>query len=46
MPIKLWLCTPEGKRLEATTNWPAFKTNSYPKLKPALQKKYPGVSWI
>jgi ATP-dependent helicase HrpB len=46
LPIKLWLCGPDGKRLEATQNWPAFKTNSYPKLKSALQKKYPGEAWL
>ena len=46
LPVKLWLCTPDGKRLEPTTNWPAFKANTYPKLKPALQKKYPGVPWL
>jgi ATP-dependent helicase HrpB len=46
LPVKLWLCAPDGKRLEATFNWPAFKTNSYPKLKPTLQKKYVGVAWI
>jgi ATP-dependent helicase HrpB len=46
VPVKLWLCAPDGKRLEATHNWPAFKANSYPKLKPTLQKKYPGVPWI
>ncbi|MEW6307170.1 MAG: ATP-dependent helicase C-terminal domain-containing protein, partial [Verrucomicrobiota bacterium] len=28
--VKLWLCTPDGKRLEGTTNWPAFKANQYP----------------
>jgi ATP-dependent helicase HrpB len=46
VPVKIWLCAPEGKRLEATTNWPAFKTNSYPKLKGTLAKKYPGFTWI
>jgi hypothetical protein len=46
LPVKLWLCAPDGKRLEATFNWPAFKTNSYPKLKPTLQKKYVGVAWL
>jgi len=45
-PVKLWLCAPDGKRLQATCNWPAFKANEYPKLKPALQKKYPGVAWV
>ena len=46
LPVKLWLCTPDGKRLESTFNWPAFKANTYPKLKPALQKKYPGMTWL
>ena len=46
VPIKLWLCAPDGKRLEPTSDWPAFKANVYPKLKPALQKKYPGVPWV
>ncbi|MCX6892389.1 MAG: helicase-related protein [Verrucomicrobia bacterium] len=46
LPVRLWLCAPEGKRIESTFNWPAFRTNSYPKLKPALAKKYPGVPWV
>jgi ATP-dependent helicase HrpB len=45
LPIKLWLTTPEGKRMESTSNWPTFKSNTYPKHKAALQKKYPGVPW-
>jgi ATP-dependent helicase HrpB len=45
VPVKLWLCAPDGKRLEATSNWTTFRANSYPKLKPALQKKHPGVPW-
>ena len=46
LPAKLWLCAPDGKRLEATLNWPAFKTAGYPKIKPVLQKKFPGVPWV
>ncbi len=46
LPVKIWLCTPDGKRLEATFNWPAFRTNSYPKLKASLQKKFPGQTWL
>ena len=46
VPVKIWLCAPDGKRLEATNNWPAFKTNTYPKLKPTLAKKYPGFTWL
>jgi hypothetical protein len=40
------LCAPEGKRLESTTNWVAFKANTYPKLKPVLAKKYTGFTWL
>lgn len=46
LPVKIWLCAPDGKRLEATFNWPAFRANSYPKLRPALQKKFPGFVWV
>ena len=46
VPVKLWLATPDGKRLDATFNWPAFRTNSYPKLKPQLQKKFSAVLWV
>ncbi len=45
LPVKLWLCTPDGKRLESTFNWPSFKANQYPKHKSALQKKFPGLLW-
>ncbi|MEO6035521.1 MAG: ATP-dependent helicase C-terminal domain-containing protein, partial [Verrucomicrobiota bacterium] len=44
--VRIWLSTPDGKRLESTFNWPAFKANTYPKLKPALQKKFPAVFWV
>ncbi len=45
LPVKLWLCVPDGKRLESTTDWLAFKANGYPKIRPQLQKKYPGIVW-
>lgn len=45
LPIKIWLCSPDGKRIEPTLNWPEFKAARYPKLKPTLQKKYPGIAW-
>ena len=44
--VKLWLAGPDGKRLDSTFNWPAFKMNAYPKLKPTLSKKYPGNVWL
>ena len=46
LPVKLWLAAPDGKRIEATFNWPSFRTNTYPKLKPALQKKFPALLWV
>jgi ATP-dependent helicase HrpB len=46
LPVKIWLCAPDGKRLESTTNWPAFKANTYAKLKHTLAKKYPGFTWL
>jgi len=46
LPVRLWLCGPDGKRLEATSNWPSFKKTSYPKLKANLQRTYLGVSWL
>ncbi len=46
LPVKLWLCSPDGKRIEPTFNWPSFKSLAYPKLKPALQKKFPGTLWV
>ena len=46
LPVKLWLAAPDGKRIEATFNWPAFRVNTYPKLKPALQKKFPSLLWV
>jgi ATP-dependent helicase HrpB len=46
VPVKLWIATPDGKRLDSTFNWPAFKANTYPKLKSQLQKKFPSVLWV
>ncbi len=46
VPVKLWLCAPDGKRIESTLDWPVFKSTVYPKLKPQLHKKYPGFTWL
>ena len=46
LPVKLWLCTPDGKRIDSTFNWPAFKANNYPKLKNVLQQKFPSFVWV
>lgn len=45
-PVKLWLCTPDGKRLEPTTDWPAFRRTQYPKHRRMLEQKHPGVAWL
>jgi ATP-dependent helicase HrpB len=46
LPVKLWLATPDGKRLDSTFNWPTFKSTAYPRIKPALQKKFPSFVWV
>ncbi len=46
LAVRLWLCAPDGKRLESTLDWPSFKAAVYPKIKPGLQKKFPGNTWI
>jgi ATP-dependent helicase HrpB len=45
VPVKLWLCTPDGKRLASTCDWPHWKANEWPKLKAAVQKKFPSVTF-
>lgn len=45
VPIRLWLCTPDGKRLESTTDFPGFKSRTYPKLRLPLTRKFPGNPW-
>jgi ATP-dependent helicase HrpB len=46
VPVKLWLCAPDGKRLEPTLDWPAFRARQYPKLKRVLQQKHPDMTWL
>jgi ATP-dependent helicase HrpB len=46
VPVRLWLCSPDGKRLQSTTDWPDFRAKEYPKMKPPLQKKFPGFTWL
>jgi ATP-dependent helicase HrpB len=43
--VRVWLCAPDGKRLQCTTDWPHFRANEYPKTKGTLQKKYVGFNW-
>jgi ATP-dependent helicase HrpB len=45
VPVRLALTTPDGKRLDATTDWPSFKSLTYPKLRAGLAKKFPGFTW-
>lgn len=44
--VRIWLTSPDGKRLESTENWPLFRTTRYPKIKPVLQQKFPGNTWL
>ncbi|NBV24320.1 MAG: helicase [Proteobacteria bacterium] len=45
VPVKLWLCTPDGKRLTSTCDWLHWKANEWPKQKAAVQKKFPSVTF-
>ena len=45
LPILLTLCTPDGKRLATTTNWPAFVAREWPKHRQAVAKKFPSIMW-
>lgn len=45
LPVLLTLCTPDGKRLATTTDWPAFLTREWPKHRQAVAKKFSGVLW-
>ena len=46
LPVLLCLCSPDGKRVASTTDWPTFLTRELPKHRPALVKKFPGHMWI
>lgn len=45
VPVALALCTPDGKRIDVTTDWPGFKATTYAKLRGTLAKKFPGFTW-
>ena len=45
IPVRLWLMSPDGKRIDGTTDFPAWKTTAYPKLRSAIKAKYPGLLW-
>lgn len=45
LPVVLSLCTPDGKRLATTTDWPTFQTREWPKHRQAVAKKFSGLLW-
>ena len=45
LPVQLQLCTPDGKKLTTTTDWPTFVAREWPKHRQAVAKKFPGVLW-
>lgn len=45
VPVRLWLLLPDSKRLEATTDFPKWKTANYPKHRATIRAKYPGFAW-
>ena len=45
LPLQLLLCTPDGKRLATTSDWPTFLTREWPKHRQAVAKKFPSVLW-
>ncbi len=45
LPVLLTLCTPDGKRLASTSDWPAFRVREWPKHRQAVAKKFPSILW-
>jgi ATP-dependent helicase HrpB len=45
VPVRVGLLAPDGKRLDVTTDWPAFRAVAYVKLRPTLRQKFPGFVW-
>lgn len=45
LPVLLRLCTPDGKRLASTTDWPRFLARDWPKLRQTVANKFPGHVW-
>jgi len=45
LPVHLSLCTPDGKRLASTTDWPTFLAREWPKHRQSVAKKFPGHLW-
>ena len=45
LAVILNLCTPDGKHLAATTDWPAFQVREWPKHRQAVAKKFAHLLW-
>jgi ATP-dependent helicase HrpB len=45
LPVQLQLCTPDGKRLATTSDWPAVVAREWPKHRQAVAKKFSGILW-
>lgn len=45
LPVVLSLCTPDGKRLASTTDWPGFLAREWPKHRQAVAKKFSNLLW-
>jgi ATP-dependent helicase HrpB len=45
VPVRLGLLLPDGKRLDTTTDFPRWKTASYPKHRASINVRYPGFVW-
>lgn len=45
VPVRLWLQLPNGKRLDSTTDWPAWREKIYPKHRSMIRTKYAGFLW-
>jgi ATP-dependent helicase HrpB len=45
LPVLLKLCTPDGKRLATTTDWPHFLAREWRRHRPSVAKKFLGHIW-
>jgi hypothetical protein len=45
VPVTLLLCTPDGRRLASTSDWPRFLAREWPKHRPVVARKFSGHVW-
>ncbi|MGB0580000.1 MAG: ATP-dependent RNA helicase [Limisphaerales bacterium] len=45
LPVLLKLCTPDGKRLATTNDWPHFLAREWRKHRPTVARKFLGHMW-